>query len=440
MAYLLIDRVQPIDITGENICFCSENSAPDRVRCPDCRDGLMNGVAFFLGVNFVVAVCFSAVFAVVSTRSRSRRAALWLAGGFGIASLSALCELLIAYTATPKIWALGAFSTVLIGMTLIRIGIGHLYGRSLDKRIAALFLAASIILSYLIYDMPRGTPVQAFSYQTPFAIVLLDSAFVVLSSRGRQAIDRFLGMLILFTGLHFLAKAGLAVLVGSGSVAKDYIHTNYALISQSATAILVVAVGLTLLAALVLEIMADQRSESERDTLSALANRRGFDRQVKALLNEAPNGRHAVIFCDLDHFKRINDTYGHHVGDLVIQCFGQLITDCAPNRAALGRIGGEEFAIFLPDTEMGTALLFAQALRGATMTLPGLPDSLLVTASFGVSPLTSATGLPEAYRQADTALYMAKNAGRNQVKQAVDDRFGDNHSGRADERRDDGCA
>ncbi len=389
----------------------------------------MNGVAFFLGVNFVVAVCFSAVFSVVATRSRSRRAALWFAAGFGIASLSALCELLVAYTGSSKIWALGAFATVLIGMMLLRVGIGHLYGRRLDKRIAAFFVGASIILSYVIYDLPRGTPVQAFSYQSPFAVVILDSAFVVLASRGRQMIDRFLGMLMLFTGLHFFAKAGLAVLVGSGSVAKDYIHTNYALVSQSATAILVVAVGLTLLAALVLEIMADERSESERDTLSALPNRRGFNRQVQSLLDEAPNGRHAVILCDLDHFKRINDTYGHHVGDLVIQGFGQLMNDSAPKRAALGRIGGEEFAIFLPDTEIAAAVLFAQALRGATMTLPGFPESLTVTASFGVSALTTATGLAEAYRQADLALYTAKNAGRNQVKLASD-----NHLDTADTR------
>ena len=383
----------------------------------------MNGVAFFLGVNFVVAVCFSAVFAVVATRSRSRRAALWLAAGFGVASVSAVCELLVAYTPIPKIWALGAFATVLTGMMLLRVGIGHLYGRRLDKRIAAFFVGASVILCYAIYDLARGTPLQAFSYQSPFAIVLLDSAFVVISSRGRQTIDRFLGMVLLFTGLHFFAKAGLAVLVGSGSTAKDYIHTNYALISQSATAVLVVAVGLTLLATLVLEIMADQRSESEKDILSALANRRGFDRQVQSLLAAAPNGSHAVILCDLDYFKRINDTYGHHVGDQVIRSFGQLMNETAPKRAVLGRIGGEEFAIFLPDTTIGAAVRFAQALRDAMMTLPDLPDSVNVTASFGVSSLTSHAGLPEAYRQADGALYRAKNAGRNQVMEAASDRF-----------------
>jgi diguanylate cyclase (GGDEF)-like protein len=384
----------------------------------------MNGAAFFLGVNFVVAVCFSAVFAVVATRSRSRTAALWMAAGFGVASLSALCELLVAYTGTPKMWALGAFATVLIGMVLLSIGICDLYGRRPKLAGAVIYCGLSIVLSILIYDLPRGTPIQAFCYQSPFALVLLAASFVVHSSRGRQTIDYFLATVLLLTGLHFFAKAGLAVFVGSGTTAKDYIHTNYALISQSATAVLVVAVGLTLLATLVLEIMSDQRSESEKDILSALANRRGFERQVQGLLANAPDRRHAVILCDLDHFKRINDTYGHHVGDLVIQGFGRLMNSSAPKTAALGRIGGEEFAIFLPDTDMDSATLFAQALRGATMSLPGLPENLNVTASFGVSSLTSGADLSEAYRQADMALYRAKNAGRNQVKEASGERYG----------------
>uniref|UniRef100_UPI001C30C822 hypothetical protein n=1 Tax=Stenotrophomonas sp. GbtcB23 TaxID=2824768 RepID=UPI001C30C822 len=83
-------------------------------------------------------------------------------------------------------------------------------------------------------------------------------------------------------GLHFFAKAGFAILAGAGTAARDYIHTNYALISQSASAVLMVAVGLTLLSVLVLEIMADERRNSEKDSLSGLANRRGFENGVKA--------------------------------------------------------------------------------------------------------------------------------------------------------------
>ena len=216
-------------------------------------------------------------------------------------------------------------------------------------------------------------------------------------------------------------KAGFAVLVGSGATAKDYIHTNYAIISQGVTAVLVVAVGLTLLTTIVLDIMADERSNSEGDMLSSLANRRGLDRRVASILAKYPEGKHAVVLCDLDRFKRINDAYGHHVGDLVIQGFGRMLSRSVPENAASGRIGGEEFAVFLPNTEIEVAVRVAQTLRTATMALPGLPDDLQVTASFGISTLTSFDGLSEAYRRADEALYKAKHSGRNRVKIASND-------------------
>jgi diguanylate cyclase (GGDEF)-like protein len=268
----------------------------------------------------------------------------------------------------------------------------------------------------LIYDLPRSSLLHAVLYQTPFALAVLSSSFAVLSSRRRLTVDRFLGGLMLVTGLHFIAKAGLTALVGNGTTAKDYIHTDYALISQSATAILMVAVGLTLLAVLVLEIMADQQSESERDALSELANRRGFDRRVLSLLKASQAGPHAVIICDLDHFKSINDNFGHHIGDLVIQSFGAVIRNYAPATSATGRIGGEEFAVFLPSTPLDVALSLAQTLRKATTTIEGLP--VKPTASFGVASLASASDLQDAYRRADKALYEAKNAGRDRVKLA----------------------
>ncbi|WP_018899564.1 GGDEF domain-containing protein [Rhizobium sp. 2MFCol3.1] len=376
----------------------------------------MNGAASLLVVNFIIAASFGVVFVVVAGHSRSRRPAYWIGAGYNVASLSAICELLVAYGFMPKLWALGAFSSVLIGMVLLGMGIGDLYRKRLAGWIICAFVGASVCLSYLIFDLHRGTPLQAFLYQTPFAIVLLVSAASVLPFRKRSSIDRFLGILLLITGLHFFAKAGLAVIAGAGTSARDYVHTDYAIISQSMTAVLVVAVGLTLLAALILEIMSDQRDESDTDTLSGLFNRRRFERTVQSILERSPDGKHAIILCDLDHFKTINDTFGHHTGDLVIREFGRQLLHHLPPHAVAGRIGGEEFAIFVPDTETDMAVGLAQTLRSATMTLPGLPATLQVTASFGVASLTSPANIAEAHRKADMALYEAKNAGRNRVK------------------------
>ena len=380
----------------------------------------MNGAVFFLAVNFLTAICFAIAFAVVSTRSRSRVAALWIAAGFAVASLSALCEILVAYTDLTKPWAIGAFATVLGGMILLRCGIGELYGSRTSPALALGFFLAGIGVDLLIYDLPRGTPLQAFTYQAPFGLVMMSSAVAVFASTRRLAIDRALGALLVVTSVHFFAKAGLAVLVGSGRTAKDYIGTNYALISQSSTAILIVAVGLTLLSVFVLGIMAEERSNSERDALSGLANRRGFDSGVTAAIARAPAASHSFIICDLDHFKNINDTYGHQAGDEVIRSFGSLLRMSAPNKSVVGRIGGEEFAIFLPATTVDMAAMFAQALRRGVeeLSISGLPEAGSVTASFGVAELRPGVDQIDAMRDADIALYEAKRAGRNCVREA----------------------
>ena len=380
----------------------------------------MNGATFFLVVNFVVAMSFAAVFLVVARRSHSHKAALWLGSGFGVASMSAICELLVAYAGPPKIWALGAFATVLCGMVMLTMGIGEMYRRRIDARITGLFVTTALALAYGIYDLPRGTPLQAFLYQGPFAIVVIAGALIVIRARGRTAIDRFLGSLLAIAGMHFFAKAGLAVTFGSGRTASDYIQTNYALISQSMTGVLMVSVGLTLLAKLVLEIMDVQKSESEIDILSGLLNRRGFERRVEDMFRADPDGVYAIILCDLDHFKQINDSFGHHIGDRVIEAFGENLRLSAPPSSAVGRLGGEEFALLLKGTDLDAAFQLAQRLRLQTMSLAKIPSSLKVTASFGVASVSpsSELGWADAYRQADQALYKAKNAGRNRVKPA----------------------
>lgn len=379
----------------------------------------MNGAAFFLVVNFAVALSFSMVFIVVALRSQSRNAAMWLGVGFGVASLSAICELLVAFAGPTRVWAMCAFATVLAGMVMLTIGIARMYGRSIPLPIASVYIVASVILAHLIYELPRGTPLQALLYQSPFAVVVLVGAIAVMLARQRTILDIFLSVLLTITSAHFLGKAGLAVWVGSGATAKDYVHTNYALISQSLTAVLIVTVGLTLLAKLVLEILAVHRTESEIDSLSGLANRRGFERQIHEALQQYPRGQHAIIITDLDHFKRINDTYGHHAGDQVIKIFAEALRSKAPQGSVVGRLGGEEFAVFLPQMSVKEAERLALKFRLATMSLEGLPPTLRVTASFGISGVSSPDDLEVAFRQADVALYRAKGAGRNRVELAT---------------------
>lgn len=378
----------------------------------------MNGTNFFLGMNFVIALSFSAVFFVVSTRSRHKNAARWIAAGFAVASLSALCELSVAHTEWVRASAIGAFASVLSGLMLLRIGVGQLYEERINLPDQAMFLLFWVVVDLVIYDLPRGTVQHAFAYQTPFALVAFSSARSVLRSKRRQSVDVALAVLLVFTGLHFLGKAWLAVVVGAGTTAKDYIHTNYALISQSATGVVVVTIGLMLLTVLVLELMADERNKSETDLLSALLNRRGFEKRVSDLIQRSPHGPHILMMCDLDHFKRINDTYGHYCGDRVIEGFSRVLMEHAPAGAVVSRLGGEEFALFLPRMGLEAAISLADLLRGmiAATVLPGLPSDFRATASFGVALWGERLTLQQNLQQTDRALYEAKEAGRNCVR------------------------
>lgn len=378
----------------------------------------MSGAGFLLAVNFLIAQCFCMFFLAVSARSRNRVAARWFAGCFAVASLSTVFELLVAFVPPPKPWAILAFASVLSGMFMLRVGIGHLYGIKTNRTLLAVIFSGFAALDYMIYDLPRGTLEHALLYQTPFAVALGMSAFAAWRARVKTFVDRALVVLLTVTSVHFIVKAFTAVLAGSGNTAKDYLASQFALFSQSMSAVLIVAVGLMLLCVLVLEIVADEKVNAEIDPLSGLLNRRGFDNRIDALL--AQQGPHSIVLCDLDHFKAVNDTHGHQGGDAAIRAFGEMLQAAAPQGALVARIGGEEFVLLLPRTGKDAALLFAHALRAtrAVSPIPGLPPGVRVTSSFGVAEIGHNEPLRFAMRRADDALYAAKNAGRDCVREA----------------------
>lgn len=378
----------------------------------------MSGAGFLMAANFFIAQCFCFVFVAVSVRSRNRIAARWFAGTFAVSSLSIPFEFLLAHFLSPRLWTVLAFASILGGAFMLRVGIGHLYGvRTNLKHLAALF-CGFVAFNYGIYDLPRGTLAHALAYQTPLAIAIALSIGIIVRTHMNAFADRMIIALLVMTSVHFPLKAVIAVHAGSGSRASDYLSSRFALYSQSIGAVLIVTIGLVLLCVLVLEIMADEKANAEVDVLSGLLNRRGFDNRVDALM--AQSGPHSIVICDLDRFKSVNDTYGHQGGDAAIRAFGEMLKAAAPEDALVARIGGEEFVLFLPRTGKEAALLFAHALRAtrSVSPVPGLPPAVRVTASFGVAEIGQNEPLRFAMRRADDALYAAKNAGRDCVREA----------------------
>ena len=164
---------------------------------------------------------------------------------------------------------------------------------------------------------------------------------------------------------------------------------------------------------------------SVRDPLTGCYNRRHLHEQLlETEISRAQRYRLSltVIMSDLDHFKAVNDTYGHNGGDAVLQRFGTLLQSMTRDSVdSVVRYGGEEFLLILPETDLAGGALLAERLRHALADTPVEYEGqqIRITASFGVASVDFATSTHEAHlnmiASADELLYAAKNSGRNRV-------------------------
>jgi len=155
------------------------------------------------------------------------------------------------------------------------------------------------------------------------------------------------------------------------------------------------------------------------DELTGTANLLGFTNRLEQFMGLTRREKipASLVYLDIDHFKKVNDTFGHAAGDVVLKEVGALLTRSVREVDVIARIGGEEIAILLEGTKTEQAREKVEKLREEiqTLTFKNYPD-LKVTASFGIAPLNGAKTLEDIRAHADKALYNAKNSGRNNVK------------------------
>jgi diguanylate cyclase (GGDEF)-like protein len=125
-----------------------------------------------------------------------------------------------------------------------------------------------------------------------------------------------------------------------------------------------------------------------------------------------------LIITDIDHFKSVNDQYGHQAGDAILKSFVAGLWQHTCGRGIVARFGGEEFVIVMPQTTLDAGCAYAERMRAdtASRTVDVAGEKLAITASFGVSTVSDPTDIDTAIRRADEALYRAKNGGRNRVR------------------------
>jgi diguanylate cyclase (GGDEF)-like protein len=254
------------------------------------------------------------------------------------------------------------------------------------------------------------------------AMILLPFAIHAIAARpGRRSIGEkvamtAIGLLAAFEAVIFVLALRIGPTVPSAA------YDTYMATLLTGVPTLYIATGISGLFLLMADQTATLHGLARRDTLTGLLNRRGFRDSVEGLLTAPQAG--CVVLGDIDHFKGINDRFGHAAGDLALKQVARALRLGARDGDVIGRIGGEEFALFVPGALLERVQPFIERLRAAVanVALPGHPG-LGVTMSFGIAQCNDpAEGLDAVLGRADEALYRAKTAGRDRVMAAKGDR------------------
>lgn len=379
---------------------------------------MVHGQLFFALINPIIALLFSLGFGLIWLRWRSYKHLVVL-------SLAFLCLGLgfIFYDFKILVWP-----------AEINVGANILYVATITLACASTFLRKNLpppVLIYLAITASGALPFIWYLLVEPstLARILITSAIF-----AGVTIVTFVGLVrqperTLADNL-FAAAVGLAffvavfrpalVLTGvlhiessEGFTASDYwtsIRAFTPLMSFIVAALFSVAIGL--------DVVSHLKGQADRDYLTGLLNRRGFETAGdEAVARDFANSRQpAMLVADIDDFKKVNDTFGHKVGDAVIVAVARTLARHG-DAVLAARTGGEEFALYYNDIDRAELQGIARKIRSALaqMTIAGLPNNYPVTLSVGLHLSYSQESLADMMTLADQALYRAKSGGKDQA-------------------------
>lgn len=251
----------------------------------------------------------------------------------------------------------------------------------------------------------------------------------LLGSRRRDAIDIAIMLVVAIQAMDFLIRPNLTLMFEQTIPAVAYRESIYYSLIGLVLGVKSVGSAMVLIGATIIEWTTALRESSERDAVTGLHNRGSFERSMRNLLLRAQaEGRPlSLVVVDIDHFKQVNDIWGHQAGDQVISGLGELIRKNVRRCDIAGRIGGEEFCIAVWDCGDKSAAQLGERIRQSFACLKhsSLNDDIRLTASFGVAEARDGETYEALFSRADKALYQAKSLGRNRVENAEDQNTGE---------------
>lgn len=361
-----------------------------------------------------ILIVFSLAFVIVWAIDRRRSYLLWCAVCFffiGLAMLSQLVDI-------PTDDASNTMFTVTIYVLGTLAG-GHGILQRSGLRIPSWFCIVSLvsILGGIVYFLYVSPSLIGRVYVVNFGLALMILAIVWFLRQlvqGTIADKIMLGMLLLVS-LQFFPRTVLTAHSVSGETAIDFAFTPFWQWTVFSTAVASVIAGLVLFAAVGADRVMELAHERDSDPLTGLLNRRGLEERMQVADRSNLSGW--IVACDIDHFKNINDLYGHAAGDAVLKEFAEILQSYSGDRNLTARIGGEEFILYLDDMPSDEAYALIETIRERVKDhkFSRLSADEQVTCSFGAAKLESHGNFWQAVERADKILYAAKEAGRNRT-------------------------
>ncbi len=352
---------------------------------------------------------------------KSERALWFWAGAFAASAMTQTARAVaIVLDAPSTVLAVGHLGG-LLGSLLLLLGLRIYLGQPLRWRLPVAFAAVVSVAAFSLASWVGAL-------WPSLMLTLLASAVLTAPAAraAQQACRQQRGFPLLLLAADLIVSAAVEVL-RSIAVCPAFVPSRELSIQLNAFGLLA-TIGLVIGQALAMLLLLQDRAlrQIERlievDVLTGLLNRRGFDERLRRLLQRGSAHPPVLALLDVDHFKRINDTHGHAIGDAVLSGIGERLRETLRPLDLAVRLGGEEFAVIWGQPDATGDARLGERLREAVAARPFITAAgpLVVTVSVGVARARGTLEAPEAlFSRADASLYQAKRSGRDRVELAA---------------------